>query len=79
MKYRISCMLQKMSLAVVRGKRCQHVGLCAGLSDFGYPQPTDQYDCRHLPLLQCIAIAFQMFVLSISFVVLMSSDVLLIN
>ena len=30
-------MLQKMSLAVVRGKRCQHVGLCAGLSDFGSP------------------------------------------
>jgi len=60
-----------------QGKRCQHIGLCASLNwhdlfhflvAFNVLTSNTHTAC-HLPLCQCIAIAFRILILSVSFIV----------
>ena len=60
---------QHLSLAVVRGNTTSILAYVQVLSDFSHPQCINQCSCPSLSSLQCIAIAFWMFVFSVSFIV----------
>jgi len=59
---------QHLSLAVVKGNTASILACVHVWSNFSYSQCTNQYICLPLAFVQCTAIAFWMFLLSISFV-----------